>query len=129
MRHLRGFQYLLIVAGIVLTAWTARLMAQSATGSEAPAKQPFSTKASPPPAPGLGSGPDDSRTVIPADLFVDDDNSGTQDGTAKHPYKTVQRAVDAADPASPCDLEPAPNGGRANLGADANTEHASKSDP
>lgn len=96
MRHLRGFQYLLIVAGIVLTAWTARLLAQSVTGPQASAKQPSSTKASAPPALGLGSTPDSSRTVVPADLFVDDDNTGTQDGTAKHPYKTVQQAIDVA---------------------------------
>ena len=36
-------------------------------------------------------------------------------------------AIDAADPASPFKLEPAPNGGRANLGADGNTAQASKS--
>jgi hypothetical protein len=36
-------------------------------------------------------------------------------------------AIDAADPASPFKLEPDPNGGRANLGADGNTAHASKS--
>ena len=36
-------------------------------------------------------------------------------------------AIDAADPASPFNLEPAPNGGRANLGAYGNTAEASKS--
>ena len=36
-------------------------------------------------------------------------------------------AIDAADPASPFKLEPSPNGGRANLGADGNSAHASKS--
>jgi hypothetical protein len=35
-------------------------------------------------------------------------------------------AIDAADPAVPFKLEPAPNGGRANLGADGNTAQASK---
>jgi hypothetical protein len=38
-------------------------------------------------------------------------------------------AIDAADPASPFNLEPSPNGGRANLGADGNTKQASKSAP
>jgi hypothetical protein len=37
--------------------------------------------------------------------------------------------IDAADPAAPFQLEPATNGGRANLGYDGNTEHASKSAP
>ncbi len=36
-------------------------------------------------------------------------------------------AIDAADPASTYILEPDPNGGRANIGADANTPGASKS--
>lgn len=36
-------------------------------------------------------------------------------------------AIDAADPASPFGSEPAPNGGRANLGAYGNTDEASKS--
>jgi hypothetical protein len=38
-------------------------------------------------------------------------------------------AIDAADPTSPFKLEPAPNGGRANLGADGNTAQSSKSVP
>lgn len=36
-------------------------------------------------------------------------------------------AIDAADPAAPFKLEPAPHGDRANLGADGNTARASKS--
>jgi hypothetical protein len=36
-------------------------------------------------------------------------------------------AIDAGDPASPFNLEPAPNGGRANLGAYGNSAQASKS--
>jgi len=36
-------------------------------------------------------------------------------------------AIDAADLTSPFKLEPSPNGGRANLGADGNSAHASKS--
>jgi len=35
--------------------------------------------------------------------------------------------IDAGDPASPFDREPPPNGGRVNMGADGNTEEASKS--
>jgi len=34
--------------------------------------------------------------VIPADLYVDDDNAGKQDGSALHPYRTVQQAIKAA---------------------------------
>jgi hypothetical protein len=34
--------------------------------------------------------------VIPADVFVDDDNAGKQDGSALRPYKTVQQAIKAA---------------------------------
>ncbi|MGC3966556.1 MAG: right-handed parallel beta-helix repeat-containing protein [Pirellulales bacterium] len=33
---------------------------------------------------------------VAAELFVDDDNGGPQDGSARHPFKTVQQAVDAA---------------------------------
>ena len=39
----------------------------------------------------------------------------------------VSSAIDAADPAAPYGLEPAPNGGRANLGCYGNTAEASKS--
>lgn len=39
----------------------------------------------------------------------------------------VSSAIDAADPAAPYGLEPAPNGGRANLGRYGNTAEASKS--
>lgn len=39
----------------------------------------------------------------------------------------VSSAIDAADPAAPYALEPAPNGGRANLGRYGNTAEASKS--
>ncbi len=38
-------------------------------------------------------------------------------------------AIDSADPTGPFNLEPAPNGGRANLGVDGNTRHASRSAP
>lgn len=37
--------------------------------------------------------------------------------------------INAGDPASPCGKEPAPNGGRVNMGAYGNTIHASKSAP
>ena len=36
--------------------------------------------------------------LIKADLYVDDENAGTQDGSAHHPFKTVQQAIDAAKP-------------------------------
>jgi hypothetical protein len=36
------------------------------------------------------------HTVTQADLYVDDDNSGAQDGTPLHPYKSVQQAIGAA---------------------------------
>lgn len=42
------------------------------------------------------SATDGPRSVIPAKFFVDDDNSGKQDGSALHPFKTVQQAIDAA---------------------------------
>lgn len=43
------------------------------------------------------------------------------------PDEVASPAIDAGDPASPFDLEPAPNGGRINLGFDGNTAQASKS--
>lgn len=37
------------------------------------------------------------QTPIPADLFVDDDNTtGVEDGSARNPYTTVQQGIDAA---------------------------------
>lgn len=36
------------------------------------------------------------KTIVAADLFVDDDNRGPQDGTALRPFRTVQQAIDAA---------------------------------
>ena len=81
MQRRRGFQSLLVLTGILLTLWAGRLLAQPATGHQASAS---------------GPAPDGPRTVIPADLFVDDDNAGAQDGSALHPYRTVQQAIDAA---------------------------------
>ncbi|MCE9534179.1 MAG: right-handed parallel beta-helix repeat-containing protein [Planctomycetes bacterium] len=37
-----------------------------------------------------------AQPVIPADLHVDDDNAGMQDGSALRPYRTVQSAIKAA---------------------------------
>ena len=34
--------------------------------------------------------------MIPANLYVDDDNAGAQDGSALRPFRTVQQAIDAA---------------------------------
>jgi hypothetical protein len=47
---------------------------------------------------------------------------------AGHDYRprSTSPAIDAADPASPFNLEPAPNGGRADLGAFGNTAQAGK---
>lgn len=38
----------------------------------------------------------DAKTVVAADLYVDDDNAGPQDGTALRPFRTVQQAIEAA---------------------------------
>lgn len=35
-------------------------------------------------------------TVIPANLYVDDDNAGAQDGSYLRPFRTVQQAINAA---------------------------------
>ncbi|MGE0653490.1 MAG: right-handed parallel beta-helix repeat-containing protein, partial [Alphaproteobacteria bacterium] len=37
-----------------------------------------------------------SRAVIPASLYVDDDNAGAQDGSALRPFRKVQQAISAA---------------------------------
>jgi hypothetical protein len=66
---------------LLLSLWAGRLPAQ-------PANDPKTSSAAATPG-----GP---RTVVPADLYVDDDNAGTQDGSALHPFRTVQKAVDAA---------------------------------
>jgi hypothetical protein len=42
------------------------------------------------------SSPDGSRTVIAAQLFVDDDNAGNQDGSALHPYKEATALAEMA---------------------------------
>ena len=52
----------------------------------------------------LGSGPSQllaqpaigPKTVVPANLYVDDDNVGAQDGSATRPFRTVQQAINAA---------------------------------
>ena len=69
----RGCQRLLVLTGVLLILWA---QAQPATGQ----------KPSDP----------DGRTVIPANLYVDDDNAGAQDGSALRPYRTVQQAIKAA---------------------------------
>lgn len=81
MQRRRDFQNRLLLAGMLLSVWAGRLPAQDATGQQATALSP---------APG-GSLP-----VIPADLFVDDDNAGAEEGSALRPYRTVQKAIDAA---------------------------------
>ena len=79
MQRRRAFQSLLILTGILLTLWSGRLPAQPEIGHKE-----------------SGSAPSGPRTVIPADLHVDDDNAGVQDGSALRPYRTVQQAIKAA---------------------------------
>src|SRR5688572_79544 len=81
MQRRRGFQSLLVLTGILLTLWAGRLLTQPAPGRQASAS---------------GQAPNGPRTVIPAKLFVDDDNAGAQDGSALRPYRTVQQAINAA---------------------------------
>jgi hypothetical protein len=83
MQRRRGFQSLAVLAGMLLTFLAGQLMAQPATGQQAATSSPAV---------------DGPRTVVPASLFVDDDNGGAQDGSALHPFKTVQQAIDAAAP-------------------------------
>lgn len=70
-----------VLAGLLLTLVMTQLAAQPK-----PASKTIPTSAA----------PTSPRMVIPADLYVDDDNTGTQDGTALHPFKTLQQAIDAA---------------------------------
>jgi hypothetical protein len=81
MQRGRSFHALMVLAAVLLTLESGRLAAQTATSQRAPA---------------LGSEAESARKVVAADLFVDDDNAGTQDGSARHPYKTVQQAINAA---------------------------------
>ncbi|WP_254512272.1 right-handed parallel beta-helix repeat-containing protein [Anatilimnocola floriformis] len=39
---------------------------------------------------------DGARIVVPANLYVDDDNAGAQDGSALRPFRTVQQAINLA---------------------------------
>src|SRR5262245_7067399 len=80
MQRRRGFQSLLVLTGILLTLWAGLLLTQPTTGHPESASGPT---------------PDGPKTVIPADLFVDDDNAGAQDGSALRPYRTVQQAINA----------------------------------
>lgn len=77
----RRFQSRFVLTVILLAATAGPLIAQSAVSRERPALSPTA---------------ESFRTVIPADLYVDDDNAGAQDGSALHPYRTVQQAIDAA---------------------------------
>lgn len=78
MPRRRRFFKLFVLSGTLLTLCTGRLSAQS------PLDRAAST-----------SGSADPKTAIPADLFVDDDNAGAQDGTALRPFRTIQQAIDA----------------------------------
>lgn len=76
-----GIAIVFAVVGIVLSLWASGLPAQPAPDRPTSASVP------------MADGP---RTVVPADLYVDDDNAGAQDGSALHPYRTVQQAISAA---------------------------------
>ncbi len=69
MQRPTSFPIVLIVMILLPHSWDGRLWAQS-------------EKAVP--------------AVIKADLYVDNDNHGTQDGSAVHPFRTVMQAVSAA---------------------------------
>src|SRR4051794_6056112 len=69
LQRRRGCRNLWVLTGLLLTSWAGRLLAQPAT---------------------------DPKTPIPANLHVDDDNAGAQDGSALRPYRTVQQAINAA---------------------------------
>jgi hypothetical protein len=77
----RLFPSVFVVTAILLTPWAGRLAAQPA----AVRREAVS-----------GSARGGPRTVVAADLYVDDDNTGRQEGTALRPFRTVQQAVDAA---------------------------------
>ena len=77
MQRQRGLQSLLVLTGILLTLWAGRLPAQPGHETAGP----------------VPGGP---RTVIPANLFVDENNAGVQDGSDLRPYRTVQQAINAA---------------------------------
>ncbi|HEY4234610.1 MAG TPA: DUF1565 domain-containing protein, partial [Lacipirellulaceae bacterium] len=74
MQRPRRFQSQLILTGLLLTLCAERSLAQPATAQ-----------------PAIGP-----QAVPPANIFVDDDNAGPQDGSPLHPYRTVQQAIDAA---------------------------------
>ncbi len=74
--HRNGIRSLFVFTGILSIFWTGHLLAQAVTVQE--------------------SSDSGARTVVSASLYVDDRNSGTQDGSALHPFKTVQQAIDAA---------------------------------
>src|SRR5688572_12668831 len=69
MHQRQGLQSLLVLTGILQTLCAGQLLAQPTDGA---------------------------RTVIPANLHVDDDNAGAQDGSALRPFRTVQQAINAA---------------------------------
>src|SRR5262245_3394940 len=81
MHRQRAFATLLVLAGLFLTLCVGRLPVQFAADRQSSSSSQASGG---------------SRPEVPADLFVDDDNAGTQDGSAAHPYRTVQQAIDAA---------------------------------
>ncbi len=77
----RPLPKLLALSCLLLSVWANRLLAQPASGPKESA---------------AAAAPSGARLVVPADLFVDDDNAGAQDGSALHPFKTVQQAINAA---------------------------------
>ena len=81
MQQRQGIRGWLLVAGILLNLWATELLAERPMNSLPSAARPTAPAA---------------RIVVPADYFVDDDNGGAEDGTAAHPFRTVQQAIDAA---------------------------------
>lgn len=81
MRRRQRLLSSLVLAAIGLSSISEQLTAQPAEGQRA-----LTTV----------SAAESARKVISADLYVDDDNAGAQDGSTLRPYRTVQQAIDAA---------------------------------
>ena len=77
-QHLRSQ---IVFLEILFMLWAGRVLGGPANKHRASSSRPSA---------------DGPQAVIRANYFVDDDNVGAQDGTAFHPYQTVQQAIDAA---------------------------------
>lgn len=80
------------------TSTATSASSSTGTATAAPSATATATRTTPPtPTGSPAATPTPTRTPIPADLFVDNDNTtGVEDGSARNPYKTVQQAIDAA---------------------------------